>query len=61
MKKAARQTVNDALPNVHVANVLLYWYSACPGKKKPCSKHFQYLNLKLGNISFEMYILENML
>lgn len=56
MKKAARQTVNDALPDVHVANVLLYWYSACPGKKKTCSKHFQYLNLKLGNISFEMYI-----
>lgn len=34
MKKAARQTVNDALSDVHVANVLLYWYSACPGKKK---------------------------
>lgn len=35
MKKAARQTVNDDLPDVHVANVLLYWYSACPDKKNP--------------------------
>lgn len=40
MKKAARQTVNDALSDVHVANVLLYWYSACPGIKKTLLKAF---------------------
>lgn len=28
------RTVDDALPDVHVASVLFYWYNASPGQKK---------------------------
>lgn len=32
------RTLDDALPDAHVASVLFYWYNACPGQKKKLSK-----------------------
>lgn len=32
------RNLDDALPDVHVASVLFYWYNACPGQKKKLSK-----------------------